>query len=76
LEEAMNATQRDITELAATMEREHADAEDEPGGGLLTRARDSAVHVVSAYPRASLVGAFAIGFLLARVVRKLGEELS
>jgi len=32
--------------------------------------------VVSAYPRISLVGAFAVGFLLARLVRKLGEDLS
>jgi hypothetical protein len=52
------------------------EAEDDGLPPLLARVRDGAVGVVSAYPRASLVGAFAVGFLLARLVRKLGEELS
>ncbi len=69
----MNATTRDIMELQAKLEAEEDEAA-EPT--LLIRARDNAVRVVNAYPRASLVGAFALGFLLARLVRKLGEELS
>jgi hypothetical protein len=43
---------------------------------VLTRARESVVRVVSANPRASLLGAVALGFLVAKLVRKISEDWS
>jgi len=65
---------RESTEVKAAMDE--VDEALGEGPALIERVRDGAVRVVTAYPRVSLVGAFAVGFLLARLVRRLGEELS
>jgi hypothetical protein len=67
----MSTARRHITELTRGAEGETSGA-----GEIVARARDSVVRVVSTYPRASLVGAAALGFLLAKLVRKIGEDWS
>jgi hypothetical protein len=41
---------------------------------LFLRARDSVAKMVGKYPAATVLGAFAVGFALARVFRSLGED--
>ena len=41
---------------------------------LLASARTQVTQLVTKHPVASLLGAFAIGFAVARVVRALGED--
>ena len=41
---------------------------------VLASARERVTHLVTNYPVASLLGAFAIGFAIARVARTLGED--
>ena len=41
---------------------------------ILATARTQVTHLVTQHPVASLLGAFAIGFAVARVVRALGED--
>lgn len=41
---------------------------------ILSTARERVTHLVTQHPVASLLGAFAIGFAIARVVRAIGEE--
>jgi hypothetical protein len=41
---------------------------------ILASARTQVTHLVTQHPVASLLGAFAIGFAVARVVRALGED--
>jgi hypothetical protein len=41
---------------------------------LLDSARTQVTQLVTKHPVASLLGAFAIGFVVARVVRALGED--
>jgi hypothetical protein len=57
------------------------DTEDEDSllGGIepaeiLASARTQVTHLVTQHPVASLLGAFAIGFAVARIVRALGED--
>ena len=56
--------------------------EDEEGGllggiepaELIATARERVVSVVTEHPVLSLVGAFAVGFALARIVKALGDD--
>ena len=41
---------------------------------ILASARTQVTHLVTQHPVASLLGAFAIGFAVARIVRALGED--
>jgi hypothetical protein len=41
---------------------------------LIKNARNGLTRLVSDYPVATLVGAFALGFTLARLVRSMGED--
>ena len=41
---------------------------------LLETARTQVTQIVTKHPVASLLGAFAIGFAVARIVRALGED--
>jgi hypothetical protein len=70
----MSAARTDVTELTRTDSAGEAAAA--AAGAAVARARDAVVRVVSTHPRASLLGAVALGFLVARLVRKLGEDWS
>jgi hypothetical protein len=71
----MSAARTDVREL--TMSAESAgEAAAAAAGAAVGRARDAVVRVVGNHPRASLVGAVALGFLLARLVRKASEDWS
>lgn len=41
---------------------------------LIATARERVTSVVTAHPALSLLGAFAIGFAVARIVRAIGED--
>jgi hypothetical protein len=43
-------------------------------GELIATARQQVVSVVTEHPVLSLVGAFAVGFALARIVKALGDD--
>jgi hypothetical protein len=57
-----------------------ADGEDNLEGSglepaaLLATARDKVTDLVKQHPVATLLGAFAVGFAVARVIRALGED--
>jgi hypothetical protein len=71
----MSAARTEVTEL--TTDGESAgEAAAAAAGAAVARARQAIVQVVGDYPRASLVGAVALGFLLARLVRKASEDWS
>ena len=66
-----------------TEARENTADDTEEEGGLLAgiepaavleTARERVVSVVTQHPVASLVGAFALGFALARIVKALGDD--
>jgi hypothetical protein len=70
----MSAARTDVTEL--TRAESAGEAAAEAAGAAVARARDAVVRVVGDHPRASLVGALAVGFLLARIVRRMSEDWS
>ena len=71
----MSAERMDLTELRTRAE-DAGEAAAAAAGAMLARARDNVVRVVGTHPRASLAGAVALGFLLARLVRKVSEDWS
>lgn len=65
-------------ETEPTVHLMEADGPDDDGlaAAAIARARDALVRVVGEHPRVSLIGAFVVGFALARLARKLGEDRS
>jgi hypothetical protein len=69
----MTVARTDNNSLAADGEDALDSAGLEPAA-LLETAREKVTELVKEHPVATLLGAFAIGFAVARVIRALGED--
>jgi hypothetical protein len=69
----MTVARTENSNLAKEVDDEDLLAGIEPAE-LLATAREKVTALVKAHPAATLLGAFAIGFAVARLVRALGED--
>ena len=74
MKDAMSTPSTPRTDTTADLAREAEPLLPLTANETLTRAREACTQLVRKYPASTVLGAFAVGFALARLFRRLARE--